>query len=52
MTTTTSRSIIKALREVFARYGIPDIMVSDKGHQFSSAEFTVFAKTWNFDHKT
>ena len=52
MTTTTSRSIIKALKEVFARYGIPDIMVSDNGPQFSSAEFTVFAKTWNFDHKT
>ena len=27
-------------------------MVSDNGPQFSSAEFTVFAKTWNFDHKT
>ncbi|KAK2553575.1 Uncharacterized protein P5673_025066 [Acropora cervicornis] len=52
LTTTTSQSIIKALKEVFARYGIPDIMVSDNGPQFSSAKFTAFAKTWNFDHKT
>ena len=27
-------------------------MVSDNGPQFSSAEFTAFAKTWNLDHKT
>ena len=52
MTTTTSRSIIKALKELFARYGVPDFMVSDNGPQFSSAEFTAFANTWNFDHKT
>ena len=52
MTTTTSRSIIKALKELFARYGVPDFMVSDNGPQFSSVEFTAFAKTWNFDHKT
>ena len=52
MTTTTSRSIIKAMKEVFARFGIPDVVVTDNGPQFSSAEFSVFARMWNFDHVT
>ena len=48
----TSRSVIKEMKEVFARYGIPDILVTDNGPQFSSAEFSAFAKTWMFSHKT
>ncbi len=52
VTTTTTRSIIKAIKEVFARFGIPDILVTDNGPQFSSAEFGVFARMWNFDHVT
>ena len=52
MTTTTSRSIIKAMKEVFARFGIPDVVVTDNGPQFSSAEFLVFARMWNFDRVT
>ena len=48
----TSRSIIKELKAVFARFGIPDVLVTDNGPQFSSAEFSVFARTWDFDHMT
>lgn len=39
----TSRSIIKELKVVFARFGIPEVLVSDNGPKFTSAEFSVFA---------
>ena len=52
LTTVTSKAVIKALKEIFARLGIPDEVVSDNGSQFSSAEFVVFAKTWSFAHVT
>ena len=52
LTTVTSKSAIKALKEIFARFGIPDEGVSDNGPQFSSAEFAVIAKTWSFAHVT
>ena len=46
--TVTSHNVIKEMKAVFARYGIPDILVTDNGPQFASAEFSVFAKTWMF----
>ena len=52
LNTLTSRAIIKSLKEIFARFGIPDTLITDNGPQFASAEFSVFAKTWLFDHKT
>ena len=36
----------------FARHGIPDIVVSDNGPQYSSHEFRKFAQTWQFNHVT
>ena len=52
MTTTTSRAIIKEMKSVFSRHGIPDILVTDNGPQFASAEFATFAATWDFTHVT
>ena len=49
---TTSNAIIQRLKQHFARYGIPDVLLSDNGPQYSSAEFSEFAKQWNFTHKT
>lgn len=48
----SSRAVTKELKAVFARFVIPDTLVTDSGPQFASAEFSVFAKTWMFDHKT
>ena len=48
----TSRSVIKEMKAVFDRYGIPDILVTDNGPQFAAAEFEVFAKSWMFQHIT
>lgn len=43
ITSITSRSIIKELKAVFARFGIPEVLLTDNRAQFSSAEFSVFA---------
>ena len=48
----TTNTVTKALKEMFARYGVPDVLVSDNGPQFSSEEFAAFAKTWRFEHIT
>ena len=50
--TTTSASIIEVLKPIFARFGIPETLMSDNGPQYSSQEFANFAKTYNFCHIT
>ena len=40
------------LKNLFARHGIPETVVSDNGTQFSSTEFQDFATSWNFSHVT
>ena len=42
MSTTTAAKIITALREMFARYGLPEQFVTDNGLQFTSTEFRQF----------
>ena len=37
---------------MFSRFGIPEIVVSDNGPQYSSQEFADFAKAYNFCHTT
>ena len=51
-TNTTSQNIIDALKNIFSRYGIPEIVMSDNGPQYSSQEFADFAKNYDFHHKT
>ena len=42
MSSTTSQATIRALRQFFATYGLPQQLVSDNGPQFSSVEFAAF----------
>ena len=42
MSSTTATATIQVLRTTFARYGIPESIVSDNGPQFSSSEFAQF----------
>jgi len=34
-----------------ARYGIPQVIVSDNGPQFGISEFRVFAHTWDLEQR-
>jgi transposase InsO family protein len=43
---------IRKTKGVFARYGIPEKVVSDNGPQYSSAEYSNFARAWGFKHET
>ena len=43
---------MKALKDNFARHRIPEEFTSDNGPQYSSAEFTHFAREWWFKHVT
>ena len=45
MPSTTSTQVILKLKAIFARFGVPDEVVSNNGLQFSSSEFQEFAKT-------
>ncbi|XP_040355417.1 uncharacterized protein K02A2.6-like [Ixodes scapularis] len=44
MTSTTAEATITKLRDLFARYGAPEALVSDNGAQFTSSEFKEFLK--------
>ena len=41
---------IKGLKAIFTRIGILEVLMTDNGVQFSSAEFSIFAHIWGFDH--
>ncbi|XP_047993534.1 uncharacterized protein K02A2.6-like [Leguminivora glycinivorella] len=45
MAKTTARGVIKALRETFARFGLPVEVVSDNGPPFTSKEYAHFMET-------
>lgn len=49
--TMKSHEVIIALKAIFARHGIPEVW-SDNDRQYTSAEFTSFAKEWGFRHIT
>lgn len=49
---TSSESVISAMKYVFAGQGIPAVVFSDNGSQFSSVEFRKFAKEYEFSHET
>ena len=44
--------MIEHTKSIFARHGIPEIVVSDNGPQISSADFLKFAMNYNFTHIT
>ena len=49
---TTSNVVIGKLKNMFARWGIPNEFVSDNGPQFSSLAFREFATQYGFTHIT
>ena len=51
-TSTTSTNVITHLKSVFARHGIPQVLISDNGPQYSAGAFEKFAKEYGFQHQT
>ncbi len=49
---TGSANIVAFLKELFLEHGIPEILHSDNGPQYSSTEFQAFRKNWKIDHRT
>lgn len=47
---TSAAEVIRAVKEQFARHGVPFLLQSDGGSQFVSREFQDFASTWGFMH--
>ena len=50
MTSTTANATIEALRALFARYGLPHELVSDRGPQFVAGEFKSLFKMNSIKH--
>lgn len=48
----TSTTIVKITKAVFAEQGIPEKVMSDNGPQYASAAYREFAASWNFKHVT
>ena len=48
----SSTNTISHMKSIMARHGLPSVVVSDNGPQFSSREFTQFAKQYGFKHVT
>jgi hypothetical protein len=51
-TSTTSEKTVEILRNVFSRNGLPEILVSDNGPQFTSQEFQHFLQMNGIHHIT
>ena len=52
LSSTSSHSVIKHMKSMFGRHGIPVDLVSDNGPQFSSTEFKDFTTHYGIHHIT
>lgn len=52
LTHTKCNDVINHLKSMFARHGIPEVLMSDNGPQFSGQAFASFATAYGFQHLT
>ncbi len=52
LTGLTAKATIRHIKPHFARYGIPEEVISDNGPQFDCKEFKDFAQQYGFTHTT
>ena len=52
MRNTITNATFDVMKQVFSEYGVPKTVISDRGPQFPSKEFKVFADQYCFDHIT
>ena len=50
MSSTTADKTVEVLRDVFSRFGLPEVLVSDNGPQFISQEFVTFLSSMGIEH--
>jgi len=49
---TTTADVVIELKHLFTDFGTPEVIVSDNGPQFASAEFRKFLSAWNIQQTT
>ena len=49
---TTSETIVRLTKIQFARFGIPETVLTDNGPQFRATPYATFANKWEFNHIT
>ena len=49
---TTSETVVNCTKAQFARFGIPETVLTDNGPQFRAEQYANFAKEWEFNHIT
>lgn len=52
LTDTTSATVVHHTKKIFARYGIPKLVFSENGPEFTSVEFKRFSAKWDFKLET
>ena len=52
LTNTSSKTVIECTKSVFAHHGIPTIVKSNNGPQYTAAEYKEFSSSWGFKHIT
>ena len=52
MKSTTSASVVSALRSIFSRHGVPEVLMTDNGPQYDCREMKEFATAYGFSHIT
>ena len=52
LTSTSSNDVIRHMKSIFARPGIPESVMSDNGPQYSATTFSNFAREYGFSHIT
>ena len=51
LSSTTARVLIQERKAVFAELGVPSVIVSDGGPQYTTTEFQDFTKHWQIKHR-
>ncbi|XP_063951721.1 uncharacterized protein K02A2.6-like [Lytechinus pictus] len=52
MDATRAGDVAQCTKQHFARYGIPERVITDNGPQFVAQEYAQFAAEWDFEHVT
>ena len=51
LTHATASEVIRHSKSIFARHGIPEVVFSDNGPQYSSEAYEDISKEYHFEHK-